>query len=1014
MKKSLFLILAFFFALSLSAQNQTLKGVVLDANDEPLIGASIMANNNKVGTATDIDGKFVLNLPAGITSVEVSYVGYETQIVNIQGKTEVKIVLQEKGNVLEETVVVGYGVQKKATMTGAVSAVSGDALTKRSVASLSTALQGTMPGVTIQQSSGEPGADGSNIRVRGIGSLYSSSDPLVLVDGIEMDINQVDMSTVESISTLKDASSAAIYGSRASNGVILITTKRGKSGKVSVSYSGYATVQTPTNMPEVVGAADYLEGLMNSKINARDGSMTSDKIASDMAEIEAYRTYKADNWNRYDTNWKEATMSDAALMQNHSVTLSGGSEALTYFGAISFLDQGGLIKNNHYNRLNIRANTDSKILPWLKLSNEIAYRRSEQKTPTISTPKSIINKSLYMLPTLSAAKEIDGNWGYGKNGDNPVAQAEDGGTKKVIRPEMLLSATFTATPIEGLELQAQYSWRKTDARTTDIMTPYVTSLKGNVFGGYPSNDARVSESLSETFRNYYRLQAAYDRSFDKHNGKILFGFQAEDNTIKSISAGRTGFEFDQYYLNNGDGATATAGGSANVWALASFYGRLNYDYDSKYLFEFSGRYDGSSRFSQDNRWGFFPSASIGWVISEENFMKDKISFLDHLKFRASYGMLGNQDLVSANGFNNYFPYTAVITPGYSYWLDKNLSSGVAQTQFANPDIKWEKSTQLNFGLDAVLLNQALTISFDYYIKKNLDMLQLFPLPYYVGLNPPYLNAGDMENKGWEFMATYRNKINKVNFAVTATLNNNENKITNLKGRTYPDRSKVEGYPLNGIWGFVTDGYLQNMDDVNNAPLYGTSAYPGYVKYVKTNGTDPRKIEDVDKVYLGDPFPHYEYGLKLEANWNNFDFLAFFQGVGKRDVSMAGIGVKPFANGANLFTHQLDSWTEDNPNAKYPILLPESNSGDNFVTSDKWVKSGAYMRLKNVMVGYTLPRTFAKKIKFENLRIYVSAQNLFTVSSFYKGYDPEVNYGGDLGGEFYPIMQTFTFGLDFKF
>lgn len=1013
-KKLLLMFMCSIVTMFVHAQNLQITGTVKDSKGESLIGASVVAVGSSMGVITDLDGNFTLTVSQNVKEITVSYVGFTTQNVSIQGKTHVEVILKEKEGLLDDVVVVGYGTQKKATLTGAVSSISGDAMRQRPVASMSTALQGTMPGVTIQQTSGEPGADGATMRIRGIGSINSSSDPLVLVDGIEMDMNQVDMSTVESVSVLKDASSAAIYGSRASNGVILITTKRGQEGKLKVSFNSYLTIQTPTNMPSVVGAADYLQAELNSWDNAGI-TITDETRAARLQLIEEHRTLRPDNWNRYDTDWKDATIASTALMQNYSVSLSGGSKELLYFGSISYMDQGGLVKNNSFNRLNIRFNTDAKLLPWLKLSNSVSYKDSKQVQPGASTAKAIISKALYMLPTLSAVRELDGNWGYGKNGDNPAAVAEASGSKTYKRPELMMSATFTANPMDGLELQAQYSYKKDERRNRELLTPYATSIKGIPQGVYPPTTtggaATLTEGWEQTIKHYYRLQASYNKEINGHNGKLLVGFDAEDNEYTSFSGSKDELYFDSHYLNNGMG-TGSSAGSARSWALASFYGRFNYDYQSKYLFEFSGRYDGSSRFTRANRWGFFPSASIGWVMTSEPFMQGAEGVLDHLKLRASYGTLGNQDLLQ--GVESYYPYMAIIKPGYSYWFDKELSSGVAQTNLANADIKWEKSQQVNFGIDAYLFRQKLGVTFDYYIKDLKDMLMNYPIPYYAGMSPAYTNAGDMSNRGWELKLTYRDKIGEVGYSVTGTLSNNENEIKKLYGY-YSDNSIKEGYPKGGIWGYKTDGYFQDWDDVANSPKLSNAARPGYVKYVKVDpNTDPSIVGKGDQVYLGDPFPHFEYGLNLNANWKNFDLTVFFQGVGKRKVMMSGIGLKPFANGANLFKHQLDSWTPENPNAAYPILVPEANSADNFATSDKWVKDGAYLRLKNVVLGYTLPKSVVNKLKISDARFYVGGQNLFTISSFYDGYDPEVSYSGSLGGEFYPIMQTFTFGVDIKF
>lgn len=991
----------------INAQDFTVRGVVSDESDV-LPGVSIVVAGTNQGTITDVNGKYSINVKKG-SKLIFSYVGYRAHEA-VANQSTINVKMKTDAIQLEEAVVVGYATQKKATLTGAVSSVSSENLTKRNVASLSTALQGAMPGVTIQQTSGQPGSDGGQIRVRGIGSIKSDQDPLVLVDGIEMDINQVDANTVASVSVLKDAASASIYGSRASNGVILITTKRGKAGKVTTTYSGYLTVQRPTNMPEPVAAWEYLQAELNSWDNA-GASVTNTQREQQLRWIEEQRTLKPDNWTRYDTDWKKETLKDNSLMHSHNVTVSGGSEDISFFASGSYLSQDGLIPNDNFDRTNLRLNADAKILSWMKLGIETNLRQSNLLNPGISTPKAIINQALYMLPHISAAKELDGNWGYGKNGINPTAAANASGEKKVRTSEALVNGTLTFTPIKGLELIGQYSRRQVSKRTRTLITPYLTSLSGMVKAEYPDHDS-LKEEWEQTVRNYYRAQASYERTMNDHYAKLLVGFQAEDSEFTSFYGAKQGFDLERYYLDNGDGSTASSGGGANSWAMMSWYGRLNYNYQQRYLLEVNGRYDGSSRFTKNNRWGFFPSVSAGWVISQENFLKNTTDIIDILKLRVSYGLLGNQNI------GNY-PYAAVVKPGYGYYLgdDKSLAPGVAQTTLSNSDISWEKSKQFDVGIDLSLWNGLLSITADYYIKNIYDMLLTFPLPYYAGMQPAYSNAGDMSNKGWEISIGHKNKIKDFNYGVTFTLSDNRNKITNLNGLNSQDKTMVEGYPNNGIWGYLSDGYYQDWDDVANSPKLSNSARPGYVKYKKINqgeGIDPMLIDSRDQVYLGDSFPHFEYGLNLNASWKNFDLTIFFQGVGQRSTFMSGIGLKPFANGANLFRHQMDSWTEDNRNAEYPILVPEANAADNYVRSDKWVRNAAYCRLKNMVLGYTLPQSLTKKLNIGSLRLYVSGQNLFTISNFYKGYDPEVSYGGNQGGEFYPIMQTFTVGVDLKF
>lgn len=1009
--KKIFTIILFLLVCSvkLYAQNVTLKGTVSDEVGA-LPGVSVLITGTQQGSTTDQNGNFQITVSNG-QSITFSALGFKTQTIKFTGQQNIKVLLESVPFSLDETVVVGYAKQKKATLTGSVSAISGTELNTRAVASLSTALQGKLPGVTVQQTSGQPGADGSNIRIRGVGSINSTTFPLVLLDGIETNINQIDMNTVESISVLKDAASASIYGSRAANGVVLITSRKGKAGTITTTYNGYSTLQTPTNLPQAVDAYEYLQAELNAFDNAGI-TVSPTQRQQQLDLIEQQRTLKPDNWNRYDTDWKEETFKDYALLQSHNVSISGGGEKLTFFGSGTFLGQDGLIPNNNFNRTNLMLNADAKILPWATFTLNTSLRQSNELRPGVGSPKNIISKALYMLPTLSAAREIDGNWGYGKNGDNPTAAANDSGENITKGSESIVNGTLTVKPFTGFEVLGQYSLRNVTGRSRSLIKPYTVSLKGQVLGQYPAQDD-LTESWNQTIRNFYRFQTSYEKTIKKHNAKILVGYQGEDNTNSSFFGAKQGFTLGRYYLNNGLGASATSGGGANEWAMMSGYARINYDFDQKYLLELNGRYDGSSRFpSGSNRWGFFPSASAGWVISRENFMSKTKNFIDLLKLRASYGLLGNQDI------GNY-PYTATINNGYSYYLgdSKALADGVAQIALANEDISWESSTQFNVGIDGSFFKDKLTLTAEYYIKTINDMLLRFPPPYYAGLQPAFTNAGSMENKGWEIAIGYKNNIRDFNYGIQLSLNDNRNKITDLNGLNSQDRTQVVGYPNNGIWGYLSDGYYQNLDDVANSPKLSGAARPGFVKYKKVfqgEGVDPLLIDQRDQVYLGDPFPHYEYSLNLTASYKNFDFTAFIQGIGQRSAFLSGVGLRPFANGANLFRHQIDYWSPENPNAEFPILVPEANSADNFVRSDKWVRNAAYGRLKNVVLGYTLPKQLVQKWKLANVRMYISGQNLFTLSNFYDGYDPEVTYDGAVGGEFYPIMKTYTFGLNVSF
>jgi TonB-linked SusC/RagA family outer membrane protein len=982
-------------------QTKTVTGTVVDDKSEAVIGASIVIKGTPTTAISDMSGRFSIQAGPDATLV-VSFLGYRPQEILVGNQTILNVVLKENARQLEEVVVVGYGTQKKVNLTGSVAVVSGEEILKSPAVSLSNALQGIMPGVTIQQTSGEPGADGGTIRVRGIGSINAGSNPLVLVDGIEMSMDLVDPNSIKSISVLKDAASASIYGIRGANGVVLVTTKRGEEGKVKVNYKGRMSVQNPTNLPEPVSTVQFMELTNQAYTNLGTNAPYDPDL------IEEYRRFKPDNWTRFETDWKGDILKNFAALTDHSVTLSGGSSHFTFVGVANYVYQDGLINNNHYSRFNLRLNLDAKITNWLKFSLDGNLVEGERTTPSVSTPKAIINKSLYM-PGILAGINADGTWGAGKNADNPIAAAEVGGLFTRKSPDLTLNASVVITPVKNLDVLAQYGRRTTSNHDRSFIRKWEYYERGVYLGDAPLTTEGLTERFNENIRNYYRLQATYNYALKGHELMALAGFQQEDNTYTNVDISKGGFEFPGYeYLSNAIGDAIATGGAVD-WAMRSYYARLNYVYNNRYLFEANGRWDASSRFKKDLRWEAFWSVSAGWIITNESFMQPIANVLSYAKLRVSYGGLGNQD----TGTN--YPSWATVEPGYSYWFDKSLNSGVAITTRSNENIHWEKSTQKNIGLDLGFWNNKLSFTGDFYIKDVKDMLLDFPPPYFQGLKEPYTNAASMRNIGWELMLTYKGAIKKLNYSVSLVLDDVRNEVRDLKGRTYQDKTIVEGYPYKGQWGYVTNGYFQTVQETLDEAYFSTKTPKlGYVKYINQNPDEDNIIDTNDLVYLGDPFPHYNFGIRLNAEWNGFDVMAFIQGVGERKTFMSGIGLVPFTNGSSMFTHQLDSWTQENSNAEYPILLPEANAGDNFQKSDKWVKSGAYTRLKTVEIGYSLPEILIKKIGLANARVFVNGQNLFTISSFYKGYDPEVEYAGSLGGEFYPIMRTFTVGLDIKF
>lgn len=981
----------------------TLSGTVLDENGEPIISASVKVIGTNISVPTDIDGKFTL--PSSLKpdqKVEISYVGYlpvTTTVGSLRNNAAVR--LSPTAENLDELIVVGYGTQKKVNLTGAVQQVNAKELTARSVNSASVALQGLMGGVNVTQTSGAPGSV-AGIQIRGVGSIRSDSNPLILIDGVEGDMNSMDINSIESISVLKDAASAAIYGSKSSNGVILVTTKRGTESRAQVSYNGWVGLRTPTEMPRPANAIEFMTLMDHAMQN-----VGSNPIYGDM--IDTYRELGADNVYRYDTNWRDLIMKDNMLTTNHSISITGGSKSIRQYinGAYNYED--GIVPHNNFNRFTIRSNTDATLTSWLRASVNLGVRRYNGEQPAVGAT-SIIGYALTFSPVLGAVN-ADGTWADGQQGINPLAMAEVGGTSHSDSNDTDLKGTLIATPIDGLELQASYYTRRRESKSDVFTDTYDTYTAGNFVTTYPASGRLRSEGWSRSIYNQFNVQASYEKTVnEKHYFKVLAGFQTEETKDKSFNASAGGFSYDGYTQFVNSSRSGSIGGYWQELAMVSYYGRLNYIYDSKYMIELTGRYDGSSRFVKGNRWGFFPSFSAAWRISQENFFESAREYFSNLKLRASYGTLGNQNI------GGYFPYASTLSPGGSYWAGEKYQTGIIPSQLANREISWEKSHQINVGLDFTTLNQRLDVTFDYYVRNIKSMLQVFPAPYYVGLAAPWQNAGDMRNNGWDLSITYRDRIGNVNFSATAILSDVKNKVTDLFGNKYinADNSTQVGHPIYSWYGYVADGYFQSQEEIDKYPVYGgdtnrKNIRPGFIRFKDID--DSGSIDDNDKTFIGDPQQRYLFSLNLTAQWNNFDFTAFFQGVGKRDIYASGYNVRPLSVGRSIMESQFDTWTEENRNAKYPLLVIEQTSGSNpnNLPSSFWIKSGAYMRLKNLVVGYTLPRNIISKVGLSNLRFYLSGQNIFTIQNAYPGYDPE-----STPGSYYPLMRIYTFGIDLRF
>lgn len=1006
---------------SISLQAQTTfsaTGHVSDENGEALIGVSIKAKNSKIAAMTDYDGNYSISLDRP-TELIFEYVGMKSHTLKVSKAGVYDVIMLPSSTNLDDVVVVGYGVQKKVNLTGAVQSVSSTEIVKRSVSNGSMVLQGMVPGLTATQGSGAPGGDQASIRIRGIGSINSTQSPLVLIDGVEGDMNRIDLNQIESISVLKDGASASIYGTRASNGVILVTTKRGAQGKIKVSFNGYVGWNKPTDMPKSVDAIGYLSAVDIARVNNDQEPLYAELI-------ETYRNEGADNISRYDTNWRDLIMKKDAMVQNYSISASGGSENVRVFASAGYYKQDGMVPNNYFSRTNLRVNTDMKINKWVSLGADLGIRQANVENP-IGGSTTLIGYAMTFVPTWSAIN-ADGTWGYGLQGNNPVATIRDGGYSRSVAPEYTAKLSLNINPFKGMNILGYYTWKRNDGKTNAFANTYQEYEGGVLMGTFPTKLKSASEERTSSVLKQYNLVGTYENTFaEKHYLKAMVGFQSEDYDYNSLSAGRSDYRYEGYEdILHGDASTSKNNSYRYSWAMLSYVFRLNYVFADRYLLELNGRYDGSSRFLGKNRWGFFPSASAGWRISEENFFEGIRSTVDNLKLRVSYGKLGNQNIGS------YFPYLAAISSNdaYGYWFDGVYSPGVAQVQLANTIISWEKSKQFDVGLDFGLFNSRLSGSFDYYIRNIDDMLQQFPVPEFVAMTSPWVNGGSMRNNGWELSLEWADRIGDVSYYIKGNLSDVRNKVTNLYGNEYKSGGRItaEGLPISSIYGYVANGFFTSYDEINAKDesgnfihaVYGDRANvkPGFIKYRDISGPDgvpDGKIDGDDRTVIGDPRAHYEFGLTLGGEWKGIDFSVFFQGVGKKDVYYSGSGAKPFIGNGTIYEYQLDTWTEDNPNAKFPLLLqdPNGNLANNMLSSH-WVQSGAYCRLKNLVIGYTLPRKLTRKAMIERVRIYASGQNLFTIrgDNFYKGFDPEASIGS--GVSCYPLNKTYLIGLNLEF
>lgn len=992
-----------------------IEGTVTDLNGEPIIGASVKVAGEQLGTTTDVDGKFSIKVPKG-ARLEISYVGCKMQIVEAVPGKAMTISLEPSNFNLDEVVVVGYSTQRKGDLTGSIATASAEQVASRRATTLSEALQGTMSGVTVTRSSGNPDA-GGDIKVRGITTINDSS-PLVLIDGVPGNINTVNPDDVESISVLKDAASAAIYGSRAASGVILVTTKRAKSGTINLSYNFEYGWSKQTYKNTFVDATRFME--MANELRYNDNPAAGWNQVYGQEHIDKYWENNANDPIKYpNTDWRSLMIDDTSTRMVHTLTISGGGEKIRNTSSLRFDDHDGFYKNKDFKRMNVRSNTDYDINKYISSHLDFFFQRSHIKNAQINP----LDMHYLAMPPIYGVKWADGSWCDVKSGENPIAKLEDGGSSETIYQRVQGRLGIDIRPFEGLVISGVVApqWNTTQTKNFVRQVPYSVESAPGVVAGYQGGFAQTT--LREVRNNDYEITtqffANYNNTFGKHDVSAMVGYEDWYGDWEVMGAGRDAYELHDYpYLDLGSKEFRSNYGSKTNGAYHSVFGRANYNFDHRYLVQFNFRRDGSSRFSKSNRWANFPSVSVGWILSQEKFWeKANMSWFNYLKLRGSWGRLGNERLGS------WYPYQATIVYRNAIFLDKNgqpISYQVAgQETYAVPDITWETTESWNVGFDAYFLNSRLRASFEYYRKNTKDMLLALEIPKFIGYANPQVNAGRMHTNGWDLELGWMDKIGEVSYSVSANVSDFKSKMGDLNGTQFlGSQVKMEGSEFNEWYGYLSDGLFQTQEEIDNSALLNKNTRPGDIKYKDISGPDgvPDGVisPEYDRVLLGGSLPRFSYGFGGSVQWKDFDLNFAFQGVGKWNRMYHYNQWVGYSENWLNFPTLLEGnyWSANNTaeqnNGVFFPRLTSSNLGNNTTTSDYWLYNGHYLRLKNLTLGYTLPNRITRVAGIQTLRVYVTGTDFLTFGNHPKGWDPEQGAGS------YPITKSFLIGANVKF
>ncbi len=1011
----LILVMSTVFQWNVIAQ-KTISGMVTSASDGAgLPGVSVFAKNNtSVGTSTDINGNYSFEIPEETKIIVFSAVGMKTLELPVDNVA--KVVMQEDSQVLDEVVVVGYGTQKKANLTGSVSTVKADDIANKPVTSLTNALQGVSPGVTIISRPGDVGDGLGSINVRGRGNLGTSA-PLYVIDGVPVsgsDFQKINPSDIESISILKDAAASAIYGSRAAYGVFLVTTKKGKSGGLTVNLNSYYGMQRPTFHDERVGAYDY--AILRNEANENAGKKpvydeATLKIIKDGSQPDMYP----------DNNWYDLVYRSSSPIQEHNISLSGGGKT-KYFVSGTFFNQESLLKGKDIDRYSFRVNTEREFNDIFTLGTNISF---VQENFNRSIGEFSVTELNRMSP-MSVAKHSDGTWGgitAGKTSttlskDNPLRKMALGGRGEYESRTLISLIKGILKPIKGLDITGMLSyksWNKEKSKFTNEIEPLTNFFTKKEIPNTGISPNKLENKWENNHTLTAQIYASYRKDFNLHSTKLMVGLQYEDYKGKYVKASRKNFPTNSLNaINSGSSSSESVENEGSLWENAFFsqFARFNYNYDEKYLFEANIRFDQSSKFHKDSRLGVFPSFSAGWRITEEDFMKD-IKWLSNLKLRASWGELGY-----VNNVGDYDFYDA-LGIGTATILGEGKVDGVWPSKLANPRLSWETVAMTNIGVDASFFNNKLNVQLDVFDKRTKDILLVLPQPKELGVTDKEQassNAGKVNNKGIEFTLGYNDFIGEdFSYYVSANLSKIWNKITDLKGRNNQINGNWiyrEGEAIGSFYMYEAEGLFKDQADVDNHAKQSAATKPGDIKYKDLNNDG--KIDGDDRKIVGNDVPYFTYGFELGANYKGFDFRVQGQGVSDVKVYLSAEASQAFFNGASAKTYHLNRWTKENPNpnAAYPRILPSGDNRHNQVASSFWLYDASYFRIKNISLGYTLPKQITEKWGIDKLRVYTSATNLFTSRSDkrLKDFDPEMPSARGT----YPVLKVFSVGVNLTF